>query len=89
MTITEALTALSGPLVFGNERQIRARRFLEQVEFAKDAARACKQEHETRADVHTHQQQVTRNVRDCLCLANYADDVRAAAANMLVAEWRR
>lgn len=39
MTVKEAKEVLSGKLVFGDEKQIKARKFLEQVEEAKEVIR--------------------------------------------------
>lgn len=41
-TLKSALDELKPPLVFGDERQIAARKFLEKVEEACDAIRGCK-----------------------------------------------
>lgn len=41
MTVAEAKKALEPPLIFGNAEQIKAVRFLEQVEACRAAIKAC------------------------------------------------
>jgi hypothetical protein len=41
MTLTEARKILKPPLIFGNDAQIKAARFIEQVEECKEAILAC------------------------------------------------
>jgi hypothetical protein len=88
MTIEEANYILRPPLVFGDERQIEARRFLEAVEAAKDEIRACKHGHEKRTKVNRESgfETLARVVWTCDCCWDGNDAEREAAA-ALVREW--
>lgn len=45
MTVAEATKILAGPLTLGNEQQLRADKFLVQVEEAREARRLCRRNH--------------------------------------------
>lgn len=68
MNLAEAKQLLSGRLVFGDETQIAARKFLERVEEAADAIRACNACMATHGEIKRHS-----------CTKEFKEDVRGAA----------
>lgn len=80
MDLREARRILTPPLVFGDDRQIRAHEFLVKVEEAKEKIRACAH------DDHRFSRADKWNVARCSCIVEFSDEVRIAAAEDFAAE---
>jgi hypothetical protein len=91
MTLGDARRTLRGRLWFGDEAQIRARKFIEQVELAKDAIEECEEDH---AEAQTVEPTIWKNVWyeeivKCKCVAKIDEQVRAEAAlDFVRIHWR-
>lgn len=79
MTVAEARKALSGKLIFGDAEQIKAHRFLEEIETLIEKINACKSKHALFDSKY--------DIAECLgCLASDCKDEYALEAEK---EWRR
>lgn len=87
VTVSEARRYLAGPLAFGDPHQVNARKFLEKVEEAKEAVRACDAKHEFR-NPNKPQGEKARAIRICECLESFRQDEAEQAALALVQEWK-
>lgn len=67
MTLAETRAALKPPLIFGNEEQIRAVRFIEKCEEAYETYQRCEHRDEHLA--------IRKGGDTCICIWNYPDDV--------------
>jgi len=80
MKLLEARSILSPPLVFGDDRQIRAHEFLVAVEDALEHVRACPRDH------RVHKGQINRRICVCDCVDGFDVDVALAAAQKFAEE---
>ena len=83
MELKEAREYLKPPLIFGNARQIDARKFLERVAEAKERIEACRQQHAVYKCADRWK------LAQCTCVIEYDDDVRLAAADQFIEEAKR
>jgi hypothetical protein len=79
MKIKEAWAALEPPLIFGNEVQIKALKFLEDVEICKESLMNCKFWSKHAALSCRADEVIVAYVEGCVCVALYSDDVVVAA----------
>jgi hypothetical protein len=96
VTVAEAKKALEPPLVFGNAEQIKAVRFLEEVEACCAAIRACDdfeqhKDDELEANEETLDEDESgktfwRVVKACGCGDGFKDDILWGALYQLVSE---
>lgn len=97
MTTVEALKILKPPLLFGNQFQIDARIFLENVARAKEQVLACERlDHEGLAKErfdeedetkHWHVMQMEEELFDCGCTPRLESEVLMEVAKLLINEW--
>jgi len=80
MTLQEAREYLKPPLIFGNAKQIDARKFLEKVVEAKEKITKCSRGHAVYKSANKWK------LAQCDCVVDYPDDVRLAAAEAWIEE---
>jgi hypothetical protein len=97
-SVEEALAVLKPPLKFGNDKQIRARVFLEEVEQAKEQLLACERldhkemakerfDENPRKTKTWHLMKMEEELFDCGCTPRLASEVLMAVSEVLVNEW--
>jgi hypothetical protein len=74
MTLSEAQRILKPPLIFGNDEQIKAVRFMEQVEAALEAYEKCDENHK-----EYRIYQPSKFQYSCPCIDSFDIEVRRGA----------
>jgi len=86
MNVREAYSVLKGPLVFGDENQIRAVRWVEKYLECRQKIAECEHDHQSDCPQYRAWAECTEDILGCRCVSGFDEEVQKEAVHSFVKE---